>query len=67
MLFKKAWEKLEEAEPGSVHLVPQKEIMPDLAKDYAAMSGMMFGEAPSFEWVIEELGKLEEAINVRLV
>lgn len=67
MLFKKAWEKLEEAQPGSVHLVPQKEIMPDLAKDYAAMSGMMFGEAPSFEWVIEELGKLEEAINVRLV
>lgn len=67
MLFRKAWEKLEEAEPGRVRLVPQAAIVPDLEKDYAAMSGMIFGEAPAFAWVLEELEKLEESINRRLV
>jgi Nucleotidyl transferase AbiEii toxin, Type IV TA system len=64
-LFKKAWERLEEAVPGTLHLVPQAEILPDLEDDYAAMSGMMFGDPPSFDWVMQELVKLEEAINGR--
>ena len=67
MLFKKAWEKLEEAKPGRLRIVPQAEILPDLKKDYAAMSGMMFGEAPTFEWIMDELGKLEDAVNLRLL
>ena len=62
-----AWEKLEEAKPGRLRIVPQAEILPDLKKDYAAMSGMMFGEAPTFEWIMDELGKLEDAVNLRLL
>lgn len=67
LLFKRGWEKLEEAKPGSVRLVPQDDIKNDLAKDYEAMSGMMFGEAPDFEWVLSEIAKLEEAINKKLL
>jgi hypothetical protein len=67
LLFKRGWEKLEEAKPGSIRLVPQDDIKDDLAKDYEAMSGMMFGDAPDFDWVLGEIAKLEEAINKRLV
>jgi hypothetical protein len=66
-LFHRAWEKLSEAEPGTLHLVPQAEIQPMLATDYRAMSGMMFGESPTFDWVLEELAKLEDIINRRLL
>lgn len=67
LLFKRGWEKLEEAKPGSVRLVPQDDIKDDLAKDYEAMSGMMFGEAPDFDWVLGEIAKLEETINKKLL
>ena len=67
LLFKRGWEKLEEAKPGSIRLVPQDGIKDDLAKDYKAMSGMMFGDAPDFDWVLSEIAKLEEAINKKLL
>lgn len=67
LLFKRGWEKLEEAKPSSIRLVPQDDIKDDLAKDYEAMSGMMFGDAPDFGWVLGEIATLEEAINKRLV
>lgn len=67
LLFKRGWEKLEEAKPGSIRIVPQDDIKADLAKDYAAMSGMMFGDAPDFDWVLGEIAKLEEAINKKLI
>lgn len=43
--------------------MPQKEIQADLARDYERMSGMMFGEAPDFGWVLAEIQKLEHAVN----
>jgi hypothetical protein len=67
LLFKRRWEKLEEAKPGTLRLAPQDGIKEDLAKDYAAMSGMMFGDPPSFEWAMEVLGQLEERINHKLL
>jgi hypothetical protein len=67
LLFKKSWEKLDEARPGAIRLVPQDEIKEHLAKDYAAMSGMMFGKPPDFGWVLNELAKLEVSINTKLL
>jgi Nucleotidyl transferase AbiEii toxin, Type IV TA system len=66
-LFKRSWEKLEEAKPSSLGFMPQDEIKDELASDYAAMSGMMFGKAPDFEWVLDEIAKLEDAINTKLL
>ncbi len=63
LMFRRGWEKLGEAKPGSVHLVPQDEIQDDLANDYEAMSGMMFGEAPEFASVLDQLRRIEDAIN----
>ena len=62
-LFRRGWEKLDEAVPGSVHLVPQETIRDDLKRDYQAMQGMMFGDAPEFDWIIERLAELEAVIN----
>jgi hypothetical protein len=67
LLWRKSWERLEEAKPGAVRLVPQDGVKEDLAKDYAAMSVMMFGKAPDFDWVLSELAKLEEHINKKLI
>ena len=63
LLFSRAWEKLEEARPGGIRLVPQAQIQQALAADYAAMSGMMFGTAPGFDWVLDELRALEARID----
>lgn len=63
LAFKRSWEKLEEAMPGQVHLVPQAEIQPILAADFARMTGMMFGDPPTFDWVLARLVELEAEIN----
>ncbi|MBU2583099.1 MAG: nucleotidyl transferase AbiEii/AbiGii toxin family protein [Alphaproteobacteria bacterium] len=64
-LFRRGWEKLNEAVPGSVRLVPQATIQDDLKRDYEAMQGMMFGDAPEFDWIIDQLAGLEAAINAK--
>ena len=63
LAFRRPWEKLAEATPGSVRLVPQGEVQELLAADFERMSGMMFGEPPTFEWVIDRLAETETAIN----
>jgi len=63
LFFKKAWMKLDEAVPGSLHLVPQGKLLQNLQDDYQAMQGMMLGNAPPFEAIVEELENIETAIN----
>ena len=55
LAFRRPWEKLEEALPGAVRLVPQAPVQALLANDFERMSGMMFGEPPTFSWLIEKL------------
>ena len=61
--FRQAWKRFEEAIPGSVRLVPQPELRKVIERDYAAMQGMILGDAPEFGWVIEQLERAEAAIN----
>ncbi len=63
LLFNTAWMKFNEAVPGSLHLVPQGELLENLKDDYQAMQGMMLGNAPPFETIVEELENIETAIN----
>jgi Nucleotidyl transferase AbiEii toxin, Type IV TA system len=65
LLFRNPREKLEESKPGTIRLLPQEEIKAELAKDFEEMSGMMFGRQPNFEWVLNEIAKLEININHR--
>ena len=61
--FRQAWKRLDKAVPGSIRLVPQDELSRVIEKDYEAMQGMMLGEAPKFDWVMEQVQVAEDAIN----
>ncbi len=61
--FRQAWKRLDEAVPGTVRLAPQPELRAVLEQDYAAMRGMMVGDAPDFGWIAEQVQAAETAIN----
>ena len=51
------------AEPGTFTLVPLPGMREALTKDYAAITGMVFGQVPAFSDVLDSVAKLEHAIN----
>ena len=61
--FRQAWKRFEEAVPGSLRLVPQADLSKVIESDYRAMEGMILGEAPTFEWVMEQIQFAETTIN----
>ncbi len=61
--FRQAWKRFEEAVPGSLRLVPQAELSSVIESDYGAMEGMILGEAPTFDWVMEQTQYAEDAVN----
>jgi Nucleotidyl transferase AbiEii toxin, Type IV TA system len=63
LLFNSAWMKLDEATPGSISLVPDSQFLKALKADYLSMQGMMLGDAPDFDQIMEELKRLETLIN----
>lgn len=42
---------------------PEGKMLDDLRRDYRAMSGMIFAEAPAFEAIIEDIAELEVVLN----
>lgn len=54
---------LASAVPPTFALMPEGEMYDALKLDYAAMSGMIFGTAPSFEAVSESIAELERRVN----
>lgn len=54
---------LNAAKAGAFTLVPDGAMREALAKDYDAMSGMIFGDVPSLEAVLASVGQLEQSIN----
>lgn len=61
--FRQAWKRFEEAVPGSLKLVPQAGLREVIESDYEAMEGMILGEAPAFEWVMEQIQYAEGTVN----
>ena len=61
--FRQAWKRFEEAVPGSLKLVPNGELQTVIGRDYRAMESMLFGDAPEFEWIVDQLRSVEERIN----
>ena len=51
------------AEPGTFTLTPTQGMQDAIAKDYEAMTGMVFGQVPSLSQVLESVATLERAIN----
>lgn len=63
MFFNRPAFDLASAVPPTFALMPEGEMYDALKLDYAAMSGMIFGTAPSFEAVSESIAKLEQRVN----
>ncbi len=61
--FRRSWMKLEEARPGSFRITPQDALATFLARDYAAMQGMILGESPPFEDILQTITDLEARLN----
>ena len=53
----------DKAKLGEIKLVPPKEIIEQLEKDYEKMKNMFFGDYPSFNTMIDYLKQLEKEIN----
>ncbi len=54
---------LAHAEPGSFSLTPTDAMIADLRRDYAAMAGMIFGDVPHFDAVLETVDMLQRSLN----
>ena len=63
MFFNSPDLNLATAAPGSFTLSPSPEMATQLTRDYAAMAGMIFGNAPTLEEVLGQIAELEAHIN----
>jgi hypothetical protein len=54
---------LDTAIPGTFVLGPTDDMLADLRRDYERMAGMIIGEVPGFNEVIESIRELEARVN----
>ena len=54
---------LDHAAPGTFALAPTPPTVDALRRDYAAMTGMIFGDVPAFDDVIAAIHELERQVN----
>ena len=58
-----SWARYEDAKPGSIKLMPPTHSIKILEDDYKHMQGMIFGNKPIFNEILEEIQSLENEIN----
>lgn len=63
MFFNRPGFDLASAQPPTFALVPEGGMYDELRRDYAAMSGMIFGTAPRFDDVVESTAELQSILN----
>ena len=63
LVFPQAWKRFEEAVPGTLRFVPDGELRGAIERDYRAMESLVFGDAPEFGWVMDQLRAAEEGAN----
>jgi len=61
--FKSGWASYDTAAPGTLHLVPPDHRLTDLKTDYQQMQPMFTESPPSFEEILDQLGKVERTVN----
>jgi len=61
--FPAAWANYQAAKPPTLKLVPHDKLKQKFRNDYQAMNEMIFGDAPSFESVMDVLKGIERDIN----
>lgn len=63
MFFNRPDFDLASAVPGSFALAPHNAMIAQLRVDYRAMQGMIFGDPPDFEAVLDSISSLEARLN----
>ena len=63
VFFKAGWARYDEARTGKLRLIPNKQIIGPLIRDYTTMQPMFFREPPPFEEILAHLPELENRIN----
>tara|TARA_R110002049_G_scaffold15418_1_gene63135 strand:- start:2511 stop:3533 length:1023 start_codon:yes stop_codon:yes gene_type:complete len=63
VFFKAAWAHYETAKPGSLRLLPNKEIAQALKQDYAGMREMIIGDAPKWNEILTLIDGFEIEVN----
>jgi Nucleotidyl transferase AbiEii toxin, Type IV TA system len=63
MFFNSPDLNLATAVPGSFTLTPSRDMAAALRRDYTAMSGMIFGEAPHLNEILEGIADFEKQTN----
>jgi hypothetical protein len=58
---------LDAAQSGTFTLMPSPAMCEALAKDYAAMAGMVFGEVPRLDAVLASIERFEQIVNATAV
>ena len=61
--YPRSWAQYLDAKPGTLRLTPPDYRLPALESDYESMKGMLFGDIPSFEAVMDAVRQLENEIN----
>ena len=56
---------LQTAVPGTFSLTPSAGMIDDLRRDYQRMAGMILGDVPPFDKVIDSISELETQLNSR--
>jgi predicted nucleotidyltransferase component of viral defense system len=62
--YPRGWARYDLARPGTLRLVPTDHVLASVEQDYRAMGNMIFGEIPSFDEIMSNIGSLELEINV---
>ncbi len=63
MFFNSSDLDLATAHPGTFALSPLLEMDTQLRRDYTAMAGMIFGDVPEWETIVETIRQFEEQVN----
>ena len=63
LAFPSAWRRHDELVFGQLQIIPPNEVRDVLRRDYARMQDMMFGERPTFDWILERLGEIDARMN----
>lgn len=63
MFFNRPDNDLASAQAPTFALTPQGAMRDALRRDYQAMAGMIFGEAPAFDAILDSVATLEQRVN----
>jgi len=64
LFFRDSWANYTQAKPGTFHLVPRAERLPELRRDYQLMRDMYLTEPVNFDDILSALSELEHRINL---